>query len=409
MNKICYSELSIKLTNEINKIEKKDNGIYFTPPKTINTNIKALEPYMKNIKEILEPSCGSCEYILELNRQYVDKNIKGIEYNKTIYNSIKPLENKNIKLYNIDFLTYESNNKYDLVIGNPPYYVMKKKNIDKIYYNYFDGRPNIFILFIIKSLKLLASDGILSFVLPKNFLNCLYYNKTRKYIKDNYKILNIIDCNDNYIETHQETIILIIKNIKNINKIDIDNTEYTLDIGKFTILGNPENIIKLNSLLINSSTLSKLGFKVYVGNIVWNECKKELTDDNNKTLLVYSSDIKNNKLEIQKYTNEKKKNYINRKGDKEALLLINRGYGVGKYMFNYCLININNDREYLIENHLICIKYIKHIDNDRLINIYEKIIRSFENEKSKEFINLYFGNNAINTTELSELFPIYDI
>lgn len=409
MNKICYSELSIKLTNEINKIEKKDNGIYFTPPKTINTNIKALEPYMKNIKEILEPSCGSCEYILELNRQYVDKNIKGIEYNKTIYNSIKPLENKNIKLYNIDFLTYESNNKYDLVIGNPPYYVMKKKNIDKIYYNYFDGRPNIFILFIIKSLKLLASDGILSFVLPKNFLNCLYYNKTRKYIKDNYKILNIIDCNDNYIETQQETIILIIKNIKNINKIDIDNTEYTLDIGKFTILGNPENIIKLNSLLINSSTLSKLGFKVYVGNIVWNECKKELTDDNNKTLLVYSSDIKNNKLEIQKYTNEKKKNYIDRKGDKEPLLLINRGYGVGKYMFNYCLININNDMEYLIENHLICIKYIKHIDNDRLINIYEKIIRSFENEKSKEFINLYFGNNAINTTELSELFPIYDI
>ena len=171
MNKICYSELSIKLTNKINKIEKKNNGIYFTPPKTINTNIKALEPYMKNIKEILEPSCGSCEYILELNRQYVDKNIKGIEYNKTIYNSIKPLENKNIKLYNIDFLTYESNNKYDLVIGNPPYYVMKKKNIDKIYYNYFDGRPNIFILFIIKSLKLLASDGILSFVLPKNFLN----------------------------------------------------------------------------------------------------------------------------------------------------------------------------------------------------------------------------------------------
>jgi len=78
-------------------------------------------------------------------------------------------------------------------------------------------------------------------------------------------------------------------------------------------------------------------------------------------------------------------------------------------MFNYCLININNDMEYLIENHLICIKYIKHIDNDRLINIYEKIIRSFENEKSKEFINLYFGNNAINTTELSELFPIYDI
>ena len=69
---------------------------------------------------------------------------------------------------NTDFINHECNKKYNLIIGNPPYYVMKKC-VDKKYYQYFTGRPNIFILFIIKCLSLLETDGILSFVLPKSF------------------------------------------------------------------------------------------------------------------------------------------------------------------------------------------------------------------------------------------------
>jgi hypothetical protein len=36
-------------------------------------------------------------------------------------------------------------------------------------------------------------------------------------------------------------------------------------------------------------------------------------------------------------------------------------------------------------------------------------MRSLENEKTIQFIKLYFGNNAINTTELNHILPIYDI
>jgi hypothetical protein len=150
-----------------------------------------------------------------------------------------------------------------------------------------------------------------------------------------------------------------------------------------------------------------LGFTINVGNIVWNQCKKDLTNDSNKTLLIYSSDIKNKRLEIQSYSNNDKKNYIDRKGYTEPILVINRGYGVGKYSFDYCLIN--EDYEYLIENHLICIKYKNEIDKEDLIKLYNKIITSFENKDTIEFIQLYFGNNAINTTELYNIFPIYDI
>ena len=88
------------------------------------------------------------------------------------------------------------------------------------------------------------------------------------------------------------------------------------------------------------------------------------------------------------------------KGDKDCILVLNRGYGKGKYNLNYAIIDIDN---YLIENHLICIKD-ESIDK---LNIYESIIKSFNDKRTKIFTKLYFGNNAINIKELYEILPIY--
>ena len=387
-----FSEISISLTKKIKKKDKKDNGIYFTPPETIQKNMKHLQPYMNNIKNILEPSCGSCEYIVALKQKY-DVNITGIELNSTIYESIKHLHNE---IIHDDFIQYPFDKTFDLIIGNPPYFVMKKKDVNKEYYKYFDGRPNIFILFIIKSLQLLNKDGILSFILPRSFLNCLYYDKTRKYIVKHYHILNIIECNDKYIDTQQETILILIQNKQ------VTCNSFYMTVSNYTLFGTQQNIIKLQSLYKETTTLYELDFDVNVGQIVWNQCKNELTHDETKTRLIYSSDIINNELSKKKYSNEDKKNYIQRTGLTEPLLVINRGYGMGKYTFNYCIIqNIT----YLIENHLICIKPRNTKEN--LIEIYEKIIHSFQNNKTREFIELYFGNNAINTSELCKIVPIY--
>ena len=299
-NFMSYSNVSYDLTKKIDKDTKKNYGIFFTNPNTIQKNLEILKPFMSNVKYVLEPSCGSCEYITQLKKQYESLKITGIEFNKTIYNSIKSFENNNIQLLNENFLSFESPIKYDLIIGNPPYFVMKKNDVDKSYYKYFEGRPNIFILFLIKSLHLLNNNGILSFVLPKSFLNCLYYDNTRKYIAKNFKIIDIFECDDNYIETKQATIIFIVQNNTDSN-LKILNDKYTIYSEKYTIFSVPDNILKLKSLYENSSTLEKLGFKVNVGNIVWNQCKKELTSDSSKTLLIYSSDIKNNQLKIKRF------------------------------------------------------------------------------------------------------------
>ena len=67
-----------------------------------------------------------------------------------------------------------------------------------------------------------------------------------------------------------------------------------------------------------------------MGNTVWNQCKDILTDNDTYTRLIYSGDIKGNKLDITEYKNEKKKNYIKSEGIKNPIIVVNRGYGIGK-------------------------------------------------------------------------------
>jgi hypothetical protein len=168
---------------------------------------------------------------------------------------------------------------------------------------------------------------------------------------------------------------------------------------------NKVNKITIETLYKNSKSLLELGFKVSVGTIVWNQCKDLLTHDELKTRLIYSSNIDNNMLVTKTYKNAAKKGFINKPGITRPMIVINRGYGVGEYNFNYCLID--EEKEYLVENHLICIECKSVMPRDQLIIEYKKILGSLNDERTTNFIKYYFGNNAINTTELNNILPIY--
>lgn len=408
MSSYQFSDLTINITKSLSKEEKKNYGIFISPNSIISalfSTVKSgLNDNLNSIKRILEPSCGTCEIINYCDKLLTDVEIDGIELNETIYKSIKDLKFKNnVKLYNQDFIKYSSNDFYDLIIGNPPYFVCKKSDVPEEYEEYIYGRPNIFGLFILHSLSLLKPSGILAFIVPNSFLNSLYYSKIRNYIKDTCSIIKIDDYSkqNNFMDTDQSTFGLVLQ--KHIIPIKASECKYSMLMNGNYIFTNDSNI--LGDIFSSSTTIKKMGLKVRTGQIVWNEVKDDLTDDEDETLLIYNTNIsKDNKLELKTFKNDKKKQYIKRNGRVDPVLIVNRGNGNSAYKLNYAIIKQD---QFLIENHLNEIYSPKKMKEEELLKTYEKIINSFKNPKTKKFIEIFLGNNSLSKTELETIFPIY--
>lgn len=404
-----YSDLSLVITKELTKKEKKDYGIFITPKviieKLTNSVLKIASENNIIINNILEPSCGTCEFVYHFDNIYNNIKIDAVEYNFNIFKRLKNLKFKNdVNLINNDFIKFDNAINYSLIVGNPPYFVCKKEDIPEQYKEYISGRPNIFGLFILHSLSLLSNDGLLAFIVPKSFLNSNYYSKIRNYIKKTCKIMDILDFeNDNeFIDTDQATFGLILKKLNTINEDPCD-CKFSMEInGDFMFTTNYD---LLKEIFDGSTTLYKLGLRVRTGKIVWNEHKDELTDDENETLLIYNTNItKNNKLEIKSFKNGEKKQYIKADGRIDTVMVVNRGNGNSKYKLNYAIIE---KKIYLIENHLNEIYSSTNMKKEELINLFNKIAESFKNPKTQKFIDLYLGNNGLSKTELETIFPIY--
>ena len=94
----------------------------------------------------------------------------------------------------------DGKNGFDIVIGNPPYFVYQESHIgeisklrsDKDYTIAFGGKLNAYKLFIANAIKkLLARDGINCFIFQNSFLGDRQATNLRHYILENNKILKI--------------------------------------------------------------------------------------------------------------------------------------------------------------------------------------------------------------------------
>ena len=406
-----YSQFSIDITHQLSKDEKKEYGIFITPQiiisKLANSIIKHASENGINIRTILEPSCGTCEIVNYCDNIFNGIHIDAVEFNNKIFERIKSLTFKNsVNIIHQDFIKFESSVKYDLIIGNPPYFVLEKGyKISKKMEPYIYGRPNIFGLFIIQAISMLAPNGILAFIIPKSFLNSAYYSKIRNYIKETCKIIEIIDFekDNKFIDTQQSTFGIILKRESN-SKIPSIECNYSIKINDNFMFTNDS--LMLRSLFEKSTTLEKIGLSVRTGNIVWNQHKDELTDDDNECVLIYNTNLtKEHTIDLKSFKNEEKHQYIKKDGRIDPVLVVNRGNGNSTYKLNYALIS--NIGPYLIENHLNEIYSAKKIKKEDLISLFNKIIQSFENPKTQLFITTFLGNNGLSKTELETIFPIY--
>jgi adenine-specific DNA-methyltransferase len=241
------------------KKQIKEQGVVFTP-KYICEFMCSFIPKEIPLK-ILEPSCGEGAFLNELinNKNYDNKNCDNIIYANDISSSFVEKckkEFNNVKYSVKDYINFEPNEKYDIIIGNPPYIRIQNlnetyKNAIKNEFSLITGNLDMYHYFILKSIKLINNTGKLIFIIPNSFL----YNKSSSHIKqfllDNKLIEYIIDFKERKIFNGISVYTCIIV-INKVNKNDF--YYYSNDIlGNYkkvpfikeTNIGNPLKDIKL--------------------------------------------------------------------------------------------------------------------------------------------------------------------
>lgn len=275
-------------------------GQYFTSNNFLRSEVFKL---IKNKpQKILEPSVGRGDLIEYINERYTNLIYDCYEIDSKIdFLDVIGLDNVNISF--CDFLTRKISEKYDTIVGNPPY--VKTKN------------GNLYIDFIDKCVNLLNPNGELIFIVPSDFLKLTSSGKV---------INNMLQkgCITDIIHPHNETL------FKNAN-IDIIVFRYCLNetLPKTTIYnGNIKQCINTNGIITFTDTkqenlepLNKF-FHIHVGQVSGNDKVYKnatlgnvelLTGENTlmKYILLDSFPTSNN--EINEYMLKNKPDLISRK------------------------------------------------------------------------------------------------
>ena len=136
-------------------MNKKELGQFFTPIPLVNKCISLIKNANKKNSRLLEPACGNGAF-----KKCLNDNSVFIEIDGSVITDNRVL--------NIDFFQYSIDEKFDTIIGNPPFVEYKFINIT--HKTNIKNQANLYLYFIEKCFYHLKDGGELIFIVPRNFI-----------------------------------------------------------------------------------------------------------------------------------------------------------------------------------------------------------------------------------------------
>lgn len=241
----------MKLIQTINN--NKLRGGFYTPPIIAKFIIDWALNGSENF-DILEPSCGDGVFLKLLkSRKY--NSVTAIELDEIEAQKANNVDIENKVIINDDFHSFfhRTENRFDVIIGNPPY----------IRYQYFDRDQqieakqiftkadlkysklmNAWVSFVVGSSLLLKPEGRIGFVLPAEILQVSYAHELRNFIAKYFNKIIIVSFKKLvFQDVQQEVILLLCEKNKSghhkIEHIELNNADDlpNLNIGKLKAPG----------------------------------------------------------------------------------------------------------------------------------------------------------------------------
>lgn len=217
---------------ELSNTKRLEDAAYYTDKSIVFDMRNNLPQFFdKSEIRILEPASGIGNFLPMLFDKYrhipkviidvFDINQDSIEIMKVLLSKSIVPNNFQINYYNADFLTYELENVYDLVIGNPPYGKVLDKQRSLLYKSIFNSQndsSNIFTYFLEKSLEI---SNFVYLIIPKAVINSPEYKYSRE-LMNKYSIASIIDFGEKGFKGVKiETIAISIDKLAKIDKVKV--------------------------------------------------------------------------------------------------------------------------------------------------------------------------------------------
>lgn len=391
--------------------ERKDMGQYFTPQPIIEDFLSNLpdDVLQSEDLDILDPSSGTGEFLRYADKEFSNPRLEGWELDEELVEVSEEILEDRALIRNVNSLHYESDKKYDLIIGNPPYYEIKlNEKIRDRYERVIYGRTNIYNLFIYKSLELLRDGGHLAFVNPPSMNNGAYFKELRDYIIENCSIeyMSVHEDSEIFEDASQSIMYIVIKKGGNHN-------DYVFEKNDIQIFS--EEAEYLEEAFENKKTLSEMGFNVRTGRLVWNQNKEKLTETetDDSYPIVWSKNIGDGEIKIDPEQHTKPQYVQDYEYSEGPAVVVNRVVGQpGQGSIRAGLIP--EGQKFVAENHVNVIQPEKDHKQSTLVDgnstdiSFSSVLEQLNADENIDIVQTITGNSQISKTELQELFPFED-
>lgn len=185
--------MELKLDEILERDIWKTYGAVSTPVEIVDLMLQVSGVEKWQELKILEPGCGFCDFLTRIHAKHPYNEFVGIEVNRQIYDIVVSLYPQ-FRLVFSDFLLWDTDEKYDIVIGNPPYGIIgdkthypihilneKKSSYKKLSATWF-GKYNIYGAFIEKALHMLKNGGKLIYIVPATFMILDDFKMLRRFL-----------------------------------------------------------------------------------------------------------------------------------------------------------------------------------------------------------------------------------